>query len=237
MGARHHLSSEAVDALAVLLDVLAADPAAPTTVREPSQAVDVHLADSLSALELPVVLEARRIIDIGAGPGFPGLALAAASPQARVRLIDSVAKKCDFMVRAAARAGLSNVEVTHIRAEILGVEPPSADLVTARAVGRLAMVEEYAAPLLIVGGHLVAWAGRRDAEEEADAASAAEDLGLDLVEVRSVSPFAAARHRHLHVYRKAAATPDRFPRRPGIAHKRAREWSRARKQGATFRTR
>ena len=82
------------------------------------------------------------------------------------------------------------------------------------------MLAEYAAPLLRDQGVLVAWKGRRDAQEEADGAYAAEQLGLEPVEIRRVQPFPAARDRHLHVMRKVAPTPSRFPRRPGMAAKR-----------------
>jgi 16S rRNA (guanine527-N7)-methyltransferase len=84
----------------------------------------------------------------------------------------------------------------------------------------LAVLAEYAAPLLREGGVLVAWKGRRDPQEERDAASAAGQLGLAVEQVRPVAPYRGADHRHLHVLRKVAPTPDRFPRRPGMARKR-----------------
>jgi 16S rRNA (guanine527-N7)-methyltransferase len=92
--------------------------------------------------------------------------------------------------------------------------------VTARAVAPLDALAEYAAPLLREGGALVAWKGRRDPDEEAAGARAAGVVGLEIAEVRPVQPFAAAEHRHLHVYVKVRPTPDRFPRRPGMARKR-----------------
>src|SRR5437588_213070 len=79
---------------------------------------------------------------------------------------------------------------------------------------------EYAAPLLRVGGTLVAWRGRRDREAEAAAVRAAERLGLEVGEVRRVRPFPGAEHRHLHLMLKVIETPRGFPRRPGIAAKR-----------------
>jgi 16S rRNA (guanine527-N7)-methyltransferase len=79
---------------------------------------------------------------------------------------------------------------------------------------------EYAAPLLRDGGVLVAWKGRRDGEEELVAAAAAEIVGMELAEIRPVSPYRGADHRHLHVVRKVRPTPERFPRRAGMARKR-----------------
>ncbi len=86
---------------------------------------------------------------------------------------------------------------------------------TARAVGRLSTLAELASPLLRDGGVLVAWKGRRDADEEAEVERAAERLAMQPVEVRAVGPFAGSRHRHLHVVRKSGPTPEGLPRRPG----------------------
>jgi 16S rRNA (guanine527-N7)-methyltransferase len=94
------------------------------------------------------------------------------------------------------------------------------DLVTARALASLPVLCEYAAPLLAAGGHLVAWKGAVGEEEAADGAAAAEALGLAALEVRAVEPYAGARAHTLHVFRKDAPTPPRYPRRPGIATKR-----------------
>lgn len=222
LAAAHAVAPPAVDGLERMLELLAADDTAPTTVRDPARAVDVHVADSLSGLELEVVRAARSIADLGAGAGFPGLALAAALPAAHVTLVESVGRKCAFMERAVAAAALTNVEVVCRRAEEWSA---SVDLVTARALAPLAVIAEYAAPLLALGGSLVAWKGARDEPEEAGAAAAAEALGLELRVVRRVHPFPAADQRHLHVYSKVMDTPERFPRRPGMARKRPLERS------------
>jgi 16S rRNA (guanine527-N7)-methyltransferase len=189
-------------------------------VRDPAAGVDAHVADSLSGLELTVVREARVVADLGAGAGFPGLVLAAALPGARVALVESLGRKCAFLERAVAAAGLGNAAVVCRRAEEWPEGHGRHDLVTARAVAPLAVLAEYAAPLLAPGGALVAWKGARDPAEEAAGASAAAQLGLEVAEVRRVHPFPAAEQRHLHRYVKVSPTPDRFPRRPGMARKR-----------------
>ena len=220
LASRWALAAPAIEQLAALLDTVAEDPAAPTTVRAPTDAARAHLADSLVALELDRVREARRIADLGSGPGFPGLALALALPGARVALVESVERKCAFLHRAAAAAALVNVEVVHARAEAWPAGLGAHDLVTARALAPLAVLVEYAAPLLQDDGALVAWKGRRDRTEEEAGARAAAEVGLEPLEVRRVQPYPEARDRHLHVFRKAAPTPERFPRRPGMARKR-----------------
>jgi 16S rRNA (guanine527-N7)-methyltransferase len=213
---RFGLPADAGPKLEALLAGLA-DPAAPTTVHAPEEAVEVHLADSLVALELAAVRKAATIADLGAGAGFPGLALAAARPDAAVTLIESNRRKASFIGELAASAEIDNVEVAASRAEeAAGIH----DVVTARALAELPVVLEYAAPLLQRGGTVVVWKGRRDADQEQRAEGAAAELGLERDELRSVRPFPAAQHRHLHAYVKVAATPDRFPRRPGMARKR-----------------
>jgi len=217
---RYALPDAAVRQLSALLDALARDPHAPTTVREPDQAVHTHLADSLVALELACVHAAGSIADLGAGAGFPGLPLAIALPAARVALVESAVRKCAFIRATAEAAGLRNVEVVAERAEAWNAGIGTRDLVTARALAPLAVLAEYAAPLLRERGVLVAWKGRRDTQEERDAAAAADALGLVVEEVQPVHPYPGAEHRHLHVLRKVAPTPERFPRRPGMARKR-----------------
>ena len=82
------------------------------------------------------------------------------------------------------------------------------------------MLVEYAAPLLELGGALVAWKGRREPAEEADGAAAAGALGMSAPEAIAVEPFAGARDRHLYLSSKVRPTPARYPRRPGMARKR-----------------
>jgi 16S rRNA (guanine527-N7)-methyltransferase len=203
--------------LDALVDALA-DPAAPTSVHGRRRARDVHIADSLSALEVPGVREAARIADLGAGAGLPGLVLAIALPRAEVTLVESVGKKCAWMERTAEALGLENVRIACARVEELQDAP--FDVVTARALGALAVVCEYAAPLLREGGLLVAWKGAVDETEDADGLAAAAALGLQRDSVLAVQPYAGSERRTLHVFRKIAPTPERYPRRPGMAAKR-----------------
>jgi 16S rRNA (guanine527-N7)-methyltransferase len=205
-----------------VLDALAAEPDPPTTVREPEAAVDAHVADSLSGLEVPELRAAGRIADVGSGAGFPGLPLAIALPDARVDLIESARRKCEVIDRLRAAAGVGNARSVPARVEewAAGEGSEAYEAVAVRAVAPLAVLLEYAAPLLRPGGTFVAWKGRRDADEEAAGTEAAELVGMSPGSVRPVAPFEGARDRHLHAFTKRGATPERFPRRPGMARKR-----------------
>jgi 16S rRNA (guanine527-N7)-methyltransferase len=208
----------AVAPLMRILELQATDPAASTTVRDPDEALERHVDDSLVALSVPVVASARRIADLGSGAGWPGLALAAALPAAHVSLVESAIRHCRYLERASE--GMDNVSVVHARAEEWADGVGAHDLVTARALASLPVLLEYAAPLLQEGGHVVAWKAAVAPAEAVAGASAAEILGLAPVEVREVRPYPAARDRTLHVFCKIAPTPERFPRRPGVATKR-----------------
>jgi 16S rRNA (guanine527-N7)-methyltransferase len=193
---------------------------APTAVADAHEAADVHLADSLVALEVAGLAGATRITDIGSGAGFPGLALAVALPAAEVSLVESQRRKCGFLERACAAAGVENARVVCARVEEWRDGVPSNDVVVARALAPQPVVLEYAAPLLSLGGSLIDWRGRRDTDGETHARGAAGVLGLRLREIRHVEPYEGALHHHLHVYEKVAETPARFPRRVGVARKR-----------------
>ena len=109
LGGRYALPDGAPGALGRLLELLRADPTAPTALRDPAAAVNAHVADALVALELDAVRDAARIADLGSGAGFPGLVLAAALPDAEVALVEANGRKCAFLARAADAMGLANV--------------------------------------------------------------------------------------------------------------------------------
>ncbi len=208
-------------ALEALLEMLA-EPRAPVSASSVRRARQVHIADSLSGLELEPLLSAARVADLGSGAGLPGLVLAACLPDSRFDLIESVSRKCEFLDRAIERMGLANAAVVRERSEAwAGGEGREAyDAVTARAVGGLPTLAELASPLLREGGVLAAWKGARSDQEEAALARAEDRLAMTPVEVRPVEPYPGSRDRHIHLLRKNGPTPNGLPRRPGMAAKR-----------------
>jgi 16S rRNA (guanine527-N7)-methyltransferase len=217
---RFQLPAPAIERLQLFGAMLADDPLAPTTVREPKRIRDDHFADSLVALEYAPVRTATTIADLGSGAGVPGLPLAIALPSAEVWLVESNARKCEFIERATGLMGLENAHVVNARAEAWPDGRGRMQLVTARALAPLDVLAEYAAPLLTLGGALVAWRGKREARVEAEGAAAAKMLGLSVDEPARVHPYDGAEHRYLHVMSKVMETPAKFPRRAGMARKR-----------------
>jgi 16S rRNA (guanine527-N7)-methyltransferase len=209
--------------LQTVLDLLAEERASVSSVVD-DRAWQVHVADSLTGLDVPELRAASHIADIGSGAGFPGLVLAVALPQARVDLLESVGRKCEFIERAAAAGGIANTTVCNLRSEEWAAAKgrEAYDVVTARAVGRLSTLAELASPLLESGGVLVAWKGKRDPDEEEQLENAAEALAMTPEGILDVGDRAGSEHRHLHVIRKAGPTPEHLPRRAGMAKKRPR---------------
>jgi 16S rRNA (guanine527-N7)-methyltransferase len=219
--AEHHgLGGAQREQLARIVGELADDEHAPSSVRAGPEAVEVHVADSLSALQVPAVAGSNGIADIGSGAGFPGLPIAVALPSSHVWLVESQARRCAFLRRVCRMASIANADVVCARAERWADGLGASDAVLARALGPPPVVLEYAAPLLRIGGVLVDWRTDLDADATALASRAAGQLGLEPAGIKKVQPFEGASPRRLYLYLKVRATPERFPRRPGMARKR-----------------
>ncbi|MFZ0217529.1 MAG: 16S rRNA (guanine(527)-N(7))-methyltransferase RsmG [Candidatus Dormiibacterota bacterium] len=173
-----------------------------------------QLADDSFAL-LPLLEDARSMLDVGSGGGMPGIPLAIARPGLRVTLLEADHRKAAFCTHAAAILGLDIAVMTE-RAETAAQGPlrEQFDAVTARALAPLPVLLELCLPFARVGGRVLAM----KASPEADGGAAAL-LGGGAVE--AVPAPSAARARGLVlVVPKVAPTPSRYPRRPGMPAKR-----------------
>ncbi|MGI9539403.1 MAG: 16S rRNA (guanine(527)-N(7))-methyltransferase RsmG [Miltoncostaeaceae bacterium] len=212
------LGPEPALALIELTQALLAQPHNLTSIGTLSEAIDRHLADSLSVLTLPEIADTPDFLDLGSGGGFPGLPLAAARPGVAVTLVESSRKKAEWLERASAR--FPNVRVVPERSETLALhERERSSTVGVRAVASPPAALELAAPLVRPSGTAVLWRGRRDAADIAAGDRAAEALGFDSAIVSDVAPFPAAQ-RHFLIYRKTDPTDPSYPRRPGRATSR-----------------
>jgi 16S rRNA (guanine527-N7)-methyltransferase len=223
LAAAWRLPPAAPDQLERLAGRLSNEPHAPTSVTDPSQVWEVHVADSLLVLALEDVRSASAIVDIGSGAGLPGLPLAVALPAARVDLVESVGRKSEWIAAAADAMGLRNARAVTERVEdwAAGEGREAYDVAVVRAVDSLPVLVEYAAPLLRSTGVLVAWKRNLEMAELERGGQAAELLGLtpegfggegdDRLEGTAT---------RLVVYRKTAPLPEGYPRRPGRARKR-----------------
>lgn len=156
-----------------------------------------------------------RLIDVGSGAGFPGLALKIARPSLNLVLLDATAKKVRFLNEAIDHLSLTNATALHGRAEELGRDSAYRerfDLATARAVAPLPVLLELVTPFLDVGGEALLPKGLEITDELRTGISAAKSLGSELLS----SKVLASGDTRLVVVRKNTLTPKAFPRRTGL---------------------
>jgi 16S rRNA (guanine527-N7)-methyltransferase len=184
-----------------------------------------HFAESLAlltALEKDGHLRSPAI-DIGSGGGFPGLPVKIVRPELRVTLLEPTAKKAAFLESVIAELSLVDVEVVCGRAEDIARQPGHREayaLALARAVAPLRILAEYALPFLAAGGVLAAPKGSAAPRELREAEAAVQMLGGQIESSEPMPIAARGPVPTLIIVRKASATPERYPRRPGIPRKR-----------------
>ena len=194
-----------------------------TSVTDREQIEIKHFLDSLSCLRVMHPEPGARIVDIGTGAGFPGIPIRIACPQVHMLLVESIGKKAQFCQHIVDELELTNVAVIHSRAEQVGRLPEyreQFDWALARAVANLPTLLEYLLPLVKVGGGAIAQKGDTAPAEAQSARVAMGVLGGELTEIIPVELPGVAESRYLIVMRKSAATPEKYPRRPGVPGKR-----------------
>ena len=171
--------------------------------------------DSLNIAKAADLSKKIKMIDIGCGAGFPGIPLKIEFPDIELTLIDSVAKKIDFVRHVINILGLKNTEAICGRAEDVASDHREMfDLAVSRAVAKLNTLCEYCLPFVKVGGSFIAQKGPDIEEEIGSAMSAINVLGGSLIDKVKVPSG------HLVVIKKIGSTPKEFPRRAGIPAKR-----------------
>jgi 16S rRNA (guanine527-N7)-methyltransferase len=184
-----------------------------------------HFLDSLTAcLAVPGDLApGTRVIDVGAGAGFPGLPLKLAFPEIHLALAESVGKKAAFLRHLVETLALSEAAVYLGRAEELGQDSDlreSFDLAVSRGLAKLPTLLEYTLPFCRCGGLVVTFKHGEVQQELASAAGALATLGGRLAGVYPVQVSGLTDNRVVVAVAKVSATPAKFPRRPGVPAKR-----------------
>ncbi|MDO4542543.1 MAG: 16S rRNA (guanine(527)-N(7))-methyltransferase RsmG [Bacillota bacterium] len=191
-----------------------------TAITDPEEVAIKHFADSLSLIKHVSIREGASIIDIGTGAGFPGVVLSIFRPDLKVMLLDSLAKRCKFLVNLCHELGLTNAQVINARAEDAAKDAElreQLDYATARAVASLPVLLEYALPFLSPGGEFLAMKGHR---EEFDLTRALQELGGEELEVIPYNLVVSGEDRHIYKFKKTSPTPDKYPRRNGKVSKK-----------------
>jgi 16S rRNA (guanine527-N7)-methyltransferase len=203
------LTPAVLDQLALLVGRVCSTPVGVTAIRDPAEAAARHVVDALAGLPAIDAAPPGPLADVGSGGGLPGLVLAAVRPERTVHLIEATARKAGFIADVAAEMGLV-VDVLAERSEDVarGELRDACACVVARALAPPPVAAELCLPLCLPGGRLVLWSRE---EPSADLAFAAAELGGRPVTAECPGVLVIA---------KLAPTPERFPRRPGIAAKR-----------------
>jgi 16S rRNA (guanine527-N7)-methyltransferase len=194
-----------------------------TAITDPEQIRIKHFLDSLSCWLPMRPAASTRVIDVGAGAGFPGIPLKILQPEMRLTLVEATAKKASFIEHFVQVLGLQNVSVLTKRAEDAGQMPEhreSYDWVIARALAPMPTLAEYLLPFAKVGGSVLAQKGKDARQEVETAKTAFEKLGGELKEIIPVNIPSLEEERYLVVVRKIVPTPATYPRRAGMPSKR-----------------
>ncbi|MEG1726730.1 MAG: 16S rRNA (guanine(527)-N(7))-methyltransferase RsmG [Acidaminococcaceae bacterium] len=192
-----------------------------TAITEPEEVAVKHIIDSLLAYD-EQVFPGKLLADIGTGAGFPGLPLKIYCPQLRVVLIDSLAKRLRFLEQVISELGLEGITCVHLRAEEAGQNKnhrEKYDLVTARAVARLAVLAEYCLPLVKKGGYFIALKGSKYEQEIVAGRSAIATLGGELVTAEPVKLPGLDDGRAIIKIKKIKLTSSQYPRKAGLPEK------------------
>ncbi|XP_043704586.1 ribosomal RNA small subunit methyltransferase G [Telopea speciosissima] len=203
-----------------------------TAVAEMSEVMTRHVEDSLAIIP-PIQntylshcnsssCDNLNLVDVGSGPGLPGLILAIACPSWKVTLLESMNKRCLFLEHAIGVTGLTNVQVLRARAESVGQKCEFRevfDVAVARAVAEMRVLAEYCLPLVRVGGLFVAAKGHDPQDEVRNAEKAIQLMGASILQLYSVESHSPYGQRTAIICLKERPTPKKYPRDPGTPTK------------------
>jgi len=179
-----------------------------------------HFLDSLTVLK--ALHAPAKVVDVGTGAGFPGIPLRIVCPEIKLTLVEATGKKVTFCEALVEKLSLSGVTVIKARAEEVGQDRAHReqyDWAVARAVAEMPVLAEYLLPLVKRGGRALAQKGEGAPGETHAAEGAVKRLGGQLEHIVPVELPGIAETRYLVVFRKVAATPQAYPRRPGVPAK------------------
>ena len=180
-----------------------------TAITEPAAVAQLHFLDSLALLDA-APLAGRSVIDVGCGAGFPGVPLVIAEPRIRLTLLDSLAKRMNWLAEVLPELGVQAEIVTARAEEYAAQRRERYDFAVSRAVARLNVLAELCLPFVCVGGQFLAMKGALAQEEVDEASRAIRTLGGQVKKIYEY-PVADTTHRVV-VIQKIAPTPKQYPR-------------------------
>ena len=194
-----------------------------TAITEDEEVIKKHFIDCIKAFKSKAVRNAKTVIDVGTGAGFPGLPIAIMNPDISVTLLDSLNKRINFLNTVIKELGLKNVKTIHSRAEDGGKDKglrEKFDIATSRAVANMTVLSEFCLPFVKVGGNFIALKGPLVEEELNSSKNAIATLGGKLQDVIKIDIEGTELKHNIVVVNKIKACPMSFPRKAGIVTKK-----------------
>lgn len=193
-----------------------------TAITEYEDVMKKHFIDSLSLIKAYDLNKEIKVIDVGTGAGFPGLALKIAFPNLRVTLLDSLNKRIVYLNEVINQLGLKDIETIHGRAEDFATKSDHRekyDLCVSRAVANLTTLSEYCLPYVNLNGYFISYKSEKTEEEIKQAKRAISMLGGKIEkQVEFILPSSDI-YRNLIMIQKLDSTPKKYPRKAGLPSK------------------
>ncbi|MBA9085923.1 16S rRNA (guanine527-N7)-methyltransferase [Fontibacillus solani] len=189
-----------------------------TGITEREQVYIKHFYDSVSLSFYVDMSRISSVADIGSGAGFPGIPLKICFPELKLTIIDSLNKRIGFLQNVVDKLGLCDVELLHGRAEDMARKEnlrDAFDLVTARAVARMAVLNEFCLPFVKNGGIFAAMKGSDPGEEIKESVRSMYELKGKLRDTHHFSLPLENSDRHIVIVSKTGNTPKKYPRKAG----------------------
>ena len=190
-----------------------------TAITDDEEVIKKHFIDCIKAFKSDAIKNAKTIIDVGTGAGFPGLPIAIMNPNVKVTLLDSLNKRINYLNTVVRELGLKNVTTIHSRAED-GARKPEFDVATSRAVANMAVLSEYCMPYVKKDGYFVALKGPSVDEELKNATNAIKTLGGELKEIIEVSIEETDLKHNIVEVKKLNPCSKTYPRKAGTITKK-----------------
>jgi 16S rRNA (guanine527-N7)-methyltransferase len=194
-----------------------------TAITDEYEIIIKHYLDSLTLLTVGKIKEGDKVIDIGAGAGFPSLPNAIAREDVSFTMLDSLGKRVNFLNEVIKRTSLKNAVAVHMRAEDGGRDKnyrEKFDIATARAVADLSVLSEYALPFVKVGGYFLAMKGNAPKDEIYNAKGAVKLLGGKVEDVKEIKIEPLDITHTIVVIEKRENCSYLYPRKAGIPSKK-----------------
>lgn len=190
-----------------------------TGITERDQVYLKHFYDSLSLAFYKDMSTVGKLIDVGSGAGFPGIPLKIVFPHLQLTIVDSLNKRISFLQHIVDSIQLTDVNLIHGRAEDVARLPghrDSYDLATARAVARMAVLNEFCLPFVKPGGTFAAMKGNDPTEELREAKFSLKELKGKCLDTFKFNLPVENSERHIILINKTAVTPKKYPRKAGL---------------------